>query len=53
MQVRHVRPLHTTGFGQQQEAVATATEPGPFSVFRTQENDPVGKSLTDHILSKD
>ncbi|XP_056900851.1 28S ribosomal protein S29, mitochondrial [Takifugu flavidus] len=42
--VRHVRPLHTTAFGQQQEAVATATEPGPFSVFRTQENDPAFQS---------
>ncbi|XP_034730979.1 28S ribosomal protein S29, mitochondrial [Etheostoma cragini] len=38
--VTHVRSLHTSGCGQQQEAVAVESEPEPFSVFRTQENDP-------------
>lgn len=38
--VAHVRSLHTSGCGQQQEAVAVESEPEPFSVFRTQENDP-------------
>lgn len=44
MQVSHVRSLHTSGCGQQQEAVAVESEPVPLSVFRTQENDPVSKS---------
>ncbi|XP_041797644.1 28S ribosomal protein S29, mitochondrial [Chelmon rostratus] len=38
--VTHVRSLHTSGCGQQQEAVAVESEPEPFSIFRTQENDP-------------
>ncbi|KAG7237693.1 hypothetical protein INR49_032139 [Caranx melampygus] len=38
--VSHVRTLHTTGCGQQQEAVAVESEPEPLSVFRTQEIDP-------------
>lgn len=44
--VTHVRFLHTTGFGQQQEAVAVETEPAPstFSVSRTQQNDPAFQS---------
>lgn len=44
LQVTHVRSLHTSGCGQQQEAVAVESEPEPFSVFRAQENDPVSKS---------
>lgn len=46
LQLTHVRSLHTSGCGQQQEAAAAAAEsdPEPFSVFRTQENDPVSKS---------
>uniref|UniRef100_A0A7N9ALK4 Small ribosomal subunit protein mS29 n=1 Tax=Mastacembelus armatus TaxID=205130 RepID=A0A7N9ALK4_9TELE len=47
-QVTHVRSLHTSGCGQQQEAVAVESEPGPFSVFRTQENDPACHS-EEHI----
>lgn len=46
-----MRSLHTSGFGQQQEAVAVRTEPAPFLVFRTQHNDPVSKSLTGQMLS--
>ncbi|XP_054477958.1 28S ribosomal protein S29, mitochondrial [Anoplopoma fimbria] len=42
--VTHVRSLHTSGCGQQQEAVAVESEPEPFSVFRTQENDPACQS---------
>uniref|UniRef100_A0A7N6AMJ2 Small ribosomal subunit protein mS29 n=1 Tax=Anabas testudineus TaxID=64144 RepID=A0A7N6AMJ2_ANATE len=42
--VTHVRSLHTSGCGQQQEAVAVETDPEPFSVFRTQENDPACQS---------
>lgn len=42
--VSHVRSLHTSGCGQQQEAVAVESEPEPFSVFRTQENDPACQS---------
>ncbi|XP_045902038.1 28S ribosomal protein S29, mitochondrial isoform X2 [Micropterus dolomieu] len=42
--VTHVRSLHTSGCGQQQEAVAVEPEPEPFSVFRTQENDPARHS---------
>lgn len=42
--VPHVRTLHTSGCGQQQEAVAVESEPEPFSVFRTQENDPACQS---------
>ncbi|XP_068592396.1 small ribosomal subunit protein mS29 isoform X2 [Cebidichthys violaceus] len=43
--VAHVRSLHTTGCGQQQqEAVAVESEPEHFSVFRTQENDPACQS---------
>ncbi|XP_075965045.1 small ribosomal subunit protein mS29 isoform X2 [Anarhichas minor] len=37
--VMHVRSLHTSGCGQQQQE-AVAVEPEQFSVFRTQENDP-------------
>lgn len=44
VQVSHVRSLHTSGCGQQQEAVAVESEPVPPLVFRTQENDPVSKS---------
>lgn len=51
LQVTHVRSVHTSGFGQLQEAVAVETEPARFSVFRTQQNDPVNKSLTGQILS--
>ena len=52
LQVTHVRSLHTTGFGEQQQALAAAeTVPAPFSVFRTQQNDPVSKSLTGQNLS--
>lgn len=40
LQVTHVRSLHTSGC-RQQEAVAVESEPETFSVFRTQENDPV------------
>nr|XP_046254336.1 28S ribosomal protein S29, mitochondrial [Scatophagus argus]XP_046254337.1 28S ribosomal protein S29, mitochondrial [Scatophagus argus] len=42
--VTHVRSLHTSGCGQQQEAVAVDSEPEPFSFFRTQENDPACQS---------
>lgn len=42
--VCHVRTLHTSGCGQQQEAVAVESEPEPFSVFRTQESDPACQS---------
>lgn len=42
--VAHVRSLHTSDCGQQQEAVAVDSEPGPFSVFRTQESDPACQS---------
>uniref|UniRef100_A0A3Q1BI87 Small ribosomal subunit protein mS29 n=1 Tax=Amphiprion ocellaris TaxID=80972 RepID=A0A3Q1BI87_AMPOC len=42
--VCHVRTLHTSGWGQQQEAVAVESEPEPFSVFRTQETDPACQS---------
>ncbi|XP_073342247.1 small ribosomal subunit protein mS29 [Pagrus major] len=42
--VTHVRSLHTSGCGQQQEAVSVESEPEPFSVFRTQENDPACQS---------
>ncbi|XP_022612476.1 28S ribosomal protein S29, mitochondrial [Seriola dumerili] len=42
--VTHVRTLHTSGCGQQQEAVAVESESEPFSVFRTQENDPACQS---------
>ncbi|XP_036931827.1 28S ribosomal protein S29, mitochondrial [Acanthopagrus latus] len=42
--VTHVRSLHTSGCGQQQEAAAVETVPEPFSVFRTQENDPACQS---------
>lgn len=42
-QVSHVRSLHTSACGQQQEAVAVKSEPAPFSVIRTQEDDPVSK----------
>ncbi|XP_060937176.1 28S ribosomal protein S29, mitochondrial [Limanda limanda] len=38
--VTHVRSLHTSGCGQQLEAVAVESDPEPFSVFRTQENNP-------------
>lgn len=42
--VTHVRSLHTSGCGQQQEAVAVESEPEPFSVFRTHEKDPACQS---------
>lgn len=42
--VCHVRTLHTSGCGRQQEAVAVESEPEPFSVFRTQESDPACQS---------
>ncbi|XP_056299870.1 28S ribosomal protein S29, mitochondrial [Pseudoliparis swirei] len=42
--VTHVRSLHTSGCGQQQEALAGESKHEPFSVFRTQENDPVCQS---------
>lgn len=51
LQVTHVRSLHATGFAQQQEAMAVETEPATFSVFRTQQNDPVSKSLAGQMLS--
>lgn len=51
LQVTQVRSLHTAGSAQQQEAVAVETEPATFSVFRTQQNDPVSKYLTVQILS--
>ncbi|KAM8869471.1 small ribosomal subunit protein mS29 [Spinachia spinachia] len=38
--VTHARSLHTSGCGQQQEAVAVESQPEPLSVFRTPENDP-------------
>lgn len=44
LQVTHVRSLHSGGRRQQQEAVAVDSEPEPFSVFRTQESDPVSKT---------
>lgn len=44
LQVTHVRSLHTSTCGQQHEAVAEVSEPEPFSVFRTHENDPVSES---------
>ncbi|XP_040901282.1 28S ribosomal protein S29, mitochondrial isoform X2 [Toxotes jaculatrix] len=42
--VTHVRTLHTSECGHQQEAVAVESEPEPFSVFRTQEKDPACQS---------
>ncbi|XP_029360596.1 small ribosomal subunit protein mS29 [Echeneis naucrates] len=42
--INHVRTLHTSGCGWQQEAVAVDSEPEPFAVFRTQENDPACQS---------
>ncbi|XP_041649497.1 28S ribosomal protein S29, mitochondrial [Cheilinus undulatus] len=46
--IPHVRPLHTSACGQQQEALAVPfavqSEPEPFSVFRTQETDPACQS---------
>ncbi|XP_042346745.1 28S ribosomal protein S29, mitochondrial [Plectropomus leopardus] len=42
--VTHVRSVHTSACGQQQEAVAVESEPQPFSVFRAQENDPACQS---------
>ncbi|KAL6109457.1 dap3 [Pungitius sinensis] len=42
--VTHVRSLHTSGCGQQQEAAAVESEPEPLSVFRTRENDPACQS---------
>ncbi|XP_040020715.2 small ribosomal subunit protein mS29 isoform X1 [Gasterosteus aculeatus] len=42
--VTHVRCLHTSGCGQQQEAAAVESDSPPLSVFRTQENDPVCQS---------
>ncbi|KAL7393997.1 hypothetical protein ABVT39_019017 [Epinephelus coioides] len=42
--VTHVRSLHTSGCGQQQEVVAVESEHEPFSVFRTRENDPACQS---------
>lgn len=46
-----MRSLHATGFAQQQEAMAVETEPATLSVFRTQQNDPVSKSLAGQVLS--
>lgn len=41
----HVRSLHTSGYGpQQQEAVAVESDTEPVSVFRTLENDPACQS---------
>ncbi|XP_061838887.1 small ribosomal subunit protein mS29 [Nerophis lumbriciformis] len=42
--VRHVRWIHASGSGQQQEALAIDPEPEPFSVFRTNENEPARHS---------
>ncbi|KAF7663037.1 hypothetical protein LDENG_00220460 [Lucifuga dentata] len=42
--ITHVRSLHSSGCGRLQEAVATESEPEPFSVFRAQENDPAHQS---------
>ncbi|XP_071376488.1 small ribosomal subunit protein mS29 isoform X1 [Centroberyx affinis] len=42
--VAHVRPLHTSGCNQQQEALAVESASEPFSVFRTQESDPACQS---------
>ncbi|XP_071325630.1 small ribosomal subunit protein mS29 [Trachinotus anak] len=42
--VTHVRTLHVSRCGQQQEAVAVESEPEPFSVIRTQESDPACQS---------
>ncbi|KAM9310521.1 LOW QUALITY PROTEIN: small ribosomal subunit protein mS29 [Pholidichthys leucotaenia] len=42
--VTHVRSLHSSGCGQQQESMVVESEPEPFSVFRTRENDPVCQS---------
>ncbi|XP_074509661.1 small ribosomal subunit protein mS29 [Sebastes fasciatus] len=42
--ITHAKTLHTSGCGQQQEAVAVESEPEPFSVFRAQENDPACQS---------
>nr|XP_057939459.1 28S ribosomal protein S29, mitochondrial [Doryrhamphus excisus] len=39
-----VRWLHTSGSGQQQEALVAEPESEPFSVFRTNENDPACQS---------
>ncbi|KAM9805426.1 28S ribosomal protein S29, mitochondrial [Syngnathus typhle] len=40
----HARWLHTSRLGQQQEALVAEPEPEPFSVFRTQQNDPACQS---------
>ncbi|XP_028281046.1 small ribosomal subunit protein mS29 [Parambassis ranga] len=45
--VTHVRSLHTSGCGQQQQqpqSVDTSSEPEPLSVFRTQEHNPACQS---------
>ncbi|KAM4600652.1 small ribosomal subunit protein mS29 isoform 2-T2 [Polymixia lowei] len=44
--VAYVRPLHTSGCGQQQGALAVESETRqePFSIFRTLENDPACQS---------
>lgn len=42
--VTYVRSIHTSAYGQQQEAVAAEPEPEPFSIFRTQESDPAYQS---------
>lgn len=42
--VTHVRSIHASQCGQQQEAVAAESEPEPFSVFRARENDPACQS---------
>ncbi|XP_054637781.1 28S ribosomal protein S29, mitochondrial [Dunckerocampus dactyliophorus] len=42
--VARARWLHTSGSSQQQEVLAAEPEPEPFSVFRTNENDPACQS---------
>uniref|UniRef100_A0A8C7YLU6 Small ribosomal subunit protein mS29 n=1 Tax=Oryzias sinensis TaxID=183150 RepID=A0A8C7YLU6_9TELE len=42
--VAHVRSIHTSRYGRQQEAAAVDSESEPISVFRTQENDPASQS---------
>lgn len=47
----HVRWLHTSGLGQQLEALVVEPEPEPFSVFRTQQNDPVSRATSPLLIS--
>uniref|UniRef100_A0A672YN88 Small ribosomal subunit protein mS29 n=1 Tax=Sphaeramia orbicularis TaxID=375764 RepID=A0A672YN88_9TELE len=42
--VTHSRSLHSSGCGHQQKAVAALSDPEPFSIFRSQENDPACQS---------